>query len=172
MILEEVNQHLALSRKASVVDGMRKKASAKKTIDGSIVIDRPSDHVWKFMMTLSNAPKWMPEILELRQTSAGPLEVGAMLERRVKRGTFAVRITEHEPNRAVTYEFTSGFVRGTTDSYRLETVDGKTRVSDAVELKLGGFYRLLRPIFNTRLPKVVDERLCNLRRELESNSRL
>ena len=112
----------------------------------------------------------MPEILELKQTSEWSVGVGATLERKTKRGVFRLRVIEYEPNRKVAYEFTSGFVKGTTDSYSLETVGGKISVRDSVDVKLSGFYRLLGLLFSSRVRKAVEDRVGNLKRVLESLS--
>jgi uncharacterized protein YndB with AHSA1/START domain len=42
-------------------------------IVASVLIDRPVEEVWKFVMDLSKLPKWNTGILEAKQTSAGPL---------------------------------------------------------------------------------------------------
>ncbi|HYB03039.1 MAG TPA: SRPBCC family protein [Nitrososphaerales archaeon] len=95
-------------------------------IEASIVVNRPAEDVWKFMIDLVNTPKWDPGVLEVKQTSAGPIGVGTTLQsRHPKNRVLNARALEYEPNRKFTLEFTSGPIKGTRVSYVLENIEGK-----------------------------------------------
>jgi hypothetical protein len=61
------------------------------------------------------------------------------------------RVPEYEPNWKTTHEFISPeLVKGTIANFSLETIDGRTRLTETIDLKLGGFYRLAGPFLALR----------------------
>ena len=140
--------------------------------EASVVIDRPVEEVWKFISDWSNAPKWMPSALQVKQTSAGPLGVGTTIQSRwssrlLSQG--ASRVSEYEPGRKITLENTSPrLIRGSSESFGLENVEGKTKLNSAWELKINGFYRLVEPLLVGRLRKSNEVMVSNVKRVLES----
>jgi len=143
-------------------------------IEASVTIERPIEEVWRFVSDLSNIPKWSHNFLEKRQTSPGPLGVGATLMSRTKDRTFSGRVTEFEPNRRIAEEMTSGPMKGSQDSYSLETVEGKTRLTVVRDVKLSGVYRLLGPFIAGRTRRDGEAHaktdLGDLKRILESQA--
>jgi uncharacterized protein YndB with AHSA1/START domain len=144
-------------------------------IELNTLIDRPVEAVWKFMIDLSNLPKWSHGIAEKRQTSVGAFGVGATVLNRTRDGrTFSGRVAEFELNRKITWEFTSGPMKGTRESYNLETVGGKTRLSQAIDFKFSGFFKLLGPFLargtRSRGEAHAKADLDNLKRMLESEA--
>ncbi len=116
-------------------------------IEAGTMIDRPVEEVWKFMTDFTNFPKWNPRILEMRQTSAGPQGVGTTIHSTHPRGrALDEQVIEYEPNRRFVLEAASGPLKGTRVTFRVATFEGKTRLTRTINLKLGGFYRLLEPI--------------------------
>jgi uncharacterized protein YndB with AHSA1/START domain len=105
-------------------------------IEASVIIDRPVEVVWKFMTDWSNAPKWDPGVLELRQTSAGPIGVGATLQARRKDSVTDVLVTEYEPNRKFTTEYPSGPIKGSKVVFSTETIEGKTRLTSIFDFSV------------------------------------
>ena len=82
--------------------------------------------------------------------------------------TLELRITEFSPNQRLVAEFVKpGFVKGTTDVYRLEEIDEKTRLTETWDTRLNGLYRLLGPFFAPRTKRDVTARLDNIKRTLE-----
>src|SRR5436309_3635546 len=49
-------------------------------IDVETLISRPVEEVWDYFMDFKNSSRWTRSGSELRQTSAGPLRVGATVE--------------------------------------------------------------------------------------------
>jgi uncharacterized protein YndB with AHSA1/START domain len=143
--------------------------------EGSTTIDRPAEEVWKFITDLSKLPKWNPETQEPKQTSAGPLGVGATIELKVKMGnrtkTIPIRVTEYEPNRRFSFEHISGPLRGTTEIDTLETIEGKTRFTRSGDMKFNGFCKLIEPFIMPSLKRTIVVNLGNAKRMLESEAK-
>jgi len=143
-------------------------------MEASVIIERPVEEVWKFISDWSNAPKWMPSALEVKQTSAGPLDVGTTLQSRWSTRLLSLgasRVTEYEPGRKITLETTSPqMIRGSRQSFGLENVEGKTKLNSAMETKINGFYRLVGPLLIGRLRKSNEVLVSNVKRILESEA--
>jgi uncharacterized protein YndB with AHSA1/START domain len=133
------------------------------------VIDRPIEEVWRFITDVPNFPKWIPGVLEPKQTSAGPLGVGATGEFRGNMGTISVRVIEYEPNRIFSFEHTSGPLKGTTERSSVETIEGKTRFTRTADLKFSDSYKLVEPESSMR--RTVEASLSNAKRILESEAK-
>jgi uncharacterized protein YndB with AHSA1/START domain len=144
-------------------------------IEASVMIDRPIEDVWKFTSDTSKIPKWITEVLELRQTSTGPLGVGATFEFREKMRntsmTVSSRVTECEPNRRLSFEHLSGPGKGSTITFNMDTVEGKTKFTSTNDMKFSGFYKLLGPFVTPSLRRAVISSLDNAKRILESEAK-
>jgi uncharacterized protein YndB with AHSA1/START domain len=136
-------------------------------VEASVIIDRPIEEVWKFITDLSKYPKWT-DVLEMRQTSAGPLGVGTTIQGRYAKMLENARIIEYEPNRKLTFEITSGPTKGTTNTLSMETIEGKTRFARTVDHKFGGFYKLVWPFVAGRVKRYGEASVGNVKRMLES----
>jgi uncharacterized protein YndB with AHSA1/START domain len=76
--------------------------------EASVLIDRPVEEVWKFMVDMSNGPKYDPSVISAKQTSDGSLAVGTTFEvDRKKEGKVSFRTVECDPGRKLTLEVTS-----------------------------------------------------------------
>jgi uncharacterized protein YndB with AHSA1/START domain len=136
-------------------------------IEANVVIDRPIEDVWKFISDWSNAPKWLPGALEVKQTSAGPLGVGTTIQSKwsTRPSQTASRVTEYEPGRKITLEATSPpVIRGTRWSLGLENIEGKTKLNSVWEMKINGFYRLVGPSLVGRIRKSNEVMVSNVKR--------
>ena len=141
-------------------------------IEASVVIDRPVEDVWKFVTYPPNFAKWDKGVIEARQTSAGSLGVGATLDAKTQEfGTLEMRVVEYEPNRKFAYEFSKGPSKGTVSTFSMENVEGKSRQTLTFDLRVVGFYRLLRPFVERRMRSRVGDNLSNLKRVLESEAK-
>jgi uncharacterized protein YndB with AHSA1/START domain len=140
----------------------------------SVMVDRPVEDVWKFVTDMSELPKWNPQVLEPRQTSSGPLGVGATVEfgarMRSSTMTISMRVTEYESNRRFSFEHTSGPLVGTTESDSFESIEGKTKLTRMGDVKFRGFYKLVGPFVTPRWRKDVVSSLDNVKRILETQA--
>ena len=135
-------------------------------------IERPTDEVWKFVTDFPNGPKWDPGLIECKVTSEGPLGVGTTLQsKRKTRGANLImwRVAEYEPGRKITAEVTAPqMIRGSRNTMTLEGSEGKTKFSVAWDMKLNGFYSLLRPFMASSVRKTAETQVGNAKRVLES----
>jgi len=137
----------------------------------SVLIDRPAEEVWKFIVDPSNLAKTTPNAPVLRYISPGPVGVGTTFSGKDGRLTLELRVTVYDPNRKFVSEFMiPRFMKGTTDDYGLEALDGRTRLTETWNSKLNGIFRLLGPFFAPRTKRDVTTRLDNVKRILESGS--
>ena len=141
-------------------------------VEVSVMIDRPVEEVWKFITDLSKVPTWDTGVLEVKQTSTGPLGVGSTGEFREKMRnmTISIRITEYDPNRRLSFEHTSGPMKGSIMTESIENIEGKTRFTISHDLKLSGFYKLL-GVMKGRMRREVVAILNNAKRILESEAK-
>jgi hypothetical protein len=141
-------------------------------IEASVVVDRPVEEVWKFVIDFPNAPKVDPDLLECKVTSEGPLGVGTTLQsKRTTRGAHLIvwSVTEYEPGRKLIAEVASPqMMRGSRNMMTCESAEGKTKVDIAWDLKLNGFYSLLGPLLAPGFKKTCETQLSNLKHVLES----
>jgi carbon monoxide dehydrogenase subunit G len=141
-------------------------------IEVSTAVDRPPDTVFRFMIDMSNGPKYDPGIISVRQTSEGPLAVGTTFEaNRKKEGKVSFRTVEYDPGRKITMEVTSPRAMvGSRESVIIEDIRGKTKLIHAWDLRLGGFYRLIGPLVARSMRKLAGEQVSNVKRILESQA--
>ena len=141
-------------------------------IETSVVVDRPPETVWKYVIDPSNAPKYDPDIISAKQTSDGPVAVGATFEEnRKKEGKSTFRVAEYDPGRSWTWVVTSPrAMEGSKMNVVVEDFGGKTRITNATELRLGGFYRLMGPFVTRSLRKIQGAQANSIKRILESES--
>jgi carbon monoxide dehydrogenase subunit G len=141
-------------------------------IEVSTMVDRPQETVWKFIFDPSNAPKYDPGIISAKQTSDGPVAVGTTFEaNRKKEGKVSFRTVEYDPGRKLTWVVTSPRVmEGSKESIILEDIGGKTKLTNAWDLRLGGFYRLAGPFVARSLRKTAGAQANNIKRILETET--
>jgi hypothetical protein len=83
-------------------------------IRASVIVDRPMEQAWEFITDLANTPKWDPGVIEVRQTSSGPVGLGNTIQSvHPKQRVLNARASEYEPNKKFTLEFISGPIKGT-----------------------------------------------------------
>jgi hypothetical protein len=136
------------------------------------MIDRPAGVVWNFIIDLSNS-KWDPYCLEARQTSAGPIGVGATFQliRSKTPKVHDLRVIQYDPGALkMTIESTSGPAKGTKQQFSMETIEGKTRLTRTFDLKYSGFYKLLGPFSTGMLKREATADLENIKRMVESKA--
>jgi carbon monoxide dehydrogenase subunit G len=141
-------------------------------IQASVTIERPAEAVWRFIMDTSTWPELYPDVLDVKQTSPGPLGLGTTFSARMQRwGNLSWHVKEYEPNKKYTDEFTSpGFIKGMTDTISLETFEGKTRLTEIQDMKVNGFYRLLGPYITRTARRTIRARLDKTKYLLESET--
>jgi hypothetical protein len=107
------------------------------TAESETLVRRPVEVVFDFVASrfFENYPRWSPEVVELAQTSAGPVQVGTVgRQARIDKGVRTesiFRVTELEPGRRLAF-------RGLGDPYHVlyafHPVDETTRLQFRFEL--------------------------------------
>lgn len=144
-------------------------------IEKSVVIARPVEDVWAGLSNADNVKRWSVSGSEFKQTSPGPMGVGASLEEgRVVLGRFvryqSFVVTEYEPNRTLAMTVTLfGMIRkSSTLRFALGATGEGTRVTYVAEMDLKSG---LRP-FEGRLAKLLSQglerQLANLKSLVEA----
>ena len=110
-----------------------------------VTIRRPASEVFAFVADGLNGPKWRSGILDIAHISGSG--VGATYKQGVKgpggrRVDADYQITAFEPNTRLAFKTIAGPVRPTGE-YRLEDVDGGTRLTFALQAELGGLKKLV-----------------------------
>jgi uncharacterized protein YndB with AHSA1/START domain len=115
----------------------------------TITIDRPVDAVWAYFQDLGRYPEWNPGMTEARQTSPGPMQVGATtaFTGKLLGRTYEshAECTEYVPQERFTSKSTSGPFVLEIDT-RLEPVDGGTRMTSRYRGESRGFMKLAEPV--------------------------
>lgn len=142
-------------------------------LEVTTLINRPVQDVWDFFIDLTNSPNWTRSGSELRQTSAGPLGVGATIEsvrpmfgREIKSQTIAV--TQYEPGHRISMMAAVPLLGRAAQEITFETVGGGTRLSRKGELELGRAEGLLGPILLRVLRSGWRIEMSNLKRLIEA----
>lgn len=145
--------------------------------ESSVVIDRPLEEVWTFLVDFFNAPRMGGGRLRVRVTSPGPVGLASSIQQRVVILGFETSIdtvvTEWDPPHAIAHSTsstaTTGPIRGTFRT-SLERTPGGTKVVRMAEMEPRGILRrLLWPILWPLLVPRIDAQTRNLKRLLESS---
>jgi hypothetical protein len=144
-------------------------------ITDSTIIDRPVEEVWSFVSDPGNDPKWYQGTMEVRQVPEGPTAVGttfeAVLQFRGRSLLAGARCIVLNPNKEVTWKFTSGLMNRSTDSWRMEPIDEtSTRLTRVFDMRVSGFWRLIQPIVVRGTKRAHEAEILNVKRILEGES--
>ena len=143
-------------------------------IKAEIIINRPIEMVFGFVSDNENDPQWCVPVLETVRVAGDKPAVGAkykyvseMMGPFKARGEFT--ITAFTPPTHVAWEgrTTVGSFKG---SYRLESVNGGTRLVEANTFELKGLFRLMDSKMRQQLPLGYETQLQRLKTLLEAQN--
>lgn len=110
----------------------------------SIVIHRPVESVFDFILNGANNKLWRSSVLDITPLDAAPYGVGSRFEQGLKGPTGRVPgdyvITESRTNELIAFQVTAGPARP-TGTYRLKRRDGATELTFVLDYKPGGLSR-------------------------------
>jgi carbon monoxide dehydrogenase subunit G len=140
-------------------------------IESEIVINRPAEQVFAFLSVPENHARFIPGMLEFKQTSPGALDRVGATARGLRRDLgiktdVLYEITEVAPNSKLGMQGRMGPVRF-KDGYVLEPSGAGVRVKFWLELSLSGPMKLAGPFVNLIGRTHAAETLANLRKSLE-----
>lgn len=142
-------------------------------IKNSVQINRPVEQVFDFVTNVENLPKWAGPVTEAKQTSEGPVGVGAIqtqtaqfLGRRVESSQ---EVTQYELNKRLSTKTTSGSFPVEVN-YTFESIDGGTLIHLEGNVDAGGFFKLGEPIVGRMLRRQTDADIETLKELLEAQA--
>jgi uncharacterized membrane protein len=142
-------------------------------MQASVVIGRPIEEVFTYVVDAATWPKWQEGLLEAEQTSEGPVGSGTTF-----RGTnqmmgqkmeWTSEVTEFETNKKVGHRIISGPM-SVQQALTFEAADGGTKFSLVAEGETGGFFKMAEPLVNRMMKKQLEANLARLKEILESQA--
>jgi uncharacterized membrane protein len=140
-------------------------------IEHSLVIARPIDQVFLFLVNPSNNSLWQEGVIESRQISEGPVDVGTrcrdirkFLGRQVE---CDYEIVEYEPKEKIRFKSISGPIQF-NGSYTFQSVQQGTRFTFTIEGDAGPWLSLMGPLAARLAKKQVEADSDRLKNLLES----
>jgi hypothetical protein len=133
------------------------------------IVHRPPEEVFDFVATrhFENHPRWDPDLLEMRQTSAGPVRPGTTAHvvrrqgRRRVEGTATV--THYEPDRRAAWEVRFGaFALHQAVDLLPEQGGAATRLRLSIETRATGPIRFLLPLLRERFRRTMTRSLATI----------
>lgn len=139
----------------------------------SVVIERPLDEVWDYVMEPANDPVWQTMVSEVRREPGVPVVVGTEIEEVLqflgRRFDVTLEVTELQPRTRSSVRAAKGPVP-MTGSYTFEAVDGGTRFSMEGETDAHGLFRLAEPVFARMARRDWDHSCQTLKELLEAGT--
>ena len=119
-------------------------------LSASTLIDRPSVEVFDYVMDVPHDSQWRTGVVEAAFTSDKPLGVGTTgfdrIEANGREMVAAWTVFDYEPGSHARWTLDSGPIRG-TGGYLCDPATSGTRFTLEANVKPGGWFRLLGPIF-------------------------
>jgi len=141
-------------------------------------VHRPPNEVFDFIATrhFQNHPRWDPELLEMRQTSPGPVGVGttAHVVRRQgrRRVEGAATVIHYEPCRRAAWDVRFGaFALHQAVDLLPEQGGAATRVRLSIETGATGPIRFLLPLLRGRFRRTMTRSLATIDSLIEQGNR-
>ena len=137
-----------------------------------IRIHRPVDVVFAALTDLTTYPRWQAELVEYRQTSAGPLAVGAtgIAVRTVmgQRNELTWQVTELIPNTRYTVKGTSGPLAYELLHTLQPAGDGSAALQVRFQAQPTGLLKIAEPVLGGAVKRDFDDGYQHLKVLLES----
>jgi uncharacterized membrane protein len=135
-----------------------------------VEIRRPAEEVFAYLADFENVPRWNYAIESTTKVSEGPVGVGTIF-RQVRslpsRSEESLEVIAFDPNRRVAIKGTIGPFASELD-YRIDPIEGGTRVTNQVELRPKGVLGLVGRLAPSRIKEAVAKNLGGLKRLLEA----
>jgi uncharacterized protein YndB with AHSA1/START domain len=140
-------------------------------IEASVLINRPVDEVFARLTDVQNWPQWNPRLLQVEQTSDGPMGVGTTF-RGLSEGPsgtaeWTSEVTEYEPNQKMAQKMEAGPAL-IESSWIFVPAEAGTKLSIVTEAETGGLLKLAGPLLDRQMKKQAEENLARLKAMLET----
>ena len=138
-----------------------------------MVINRPIADVFAYLTEIENEPQWQSGVVEAHKDSEGPPAVGQpgtevrqFLGRRME-STY--EITAYEPDTKFGFKVVSGPIP-MDGCYTLQSVEGGTTVTLAIQGEVGGFFKLAEAMVGRMASRQIQADFDNLKDLLEEGA--
>ena len=135
--------------------------------ENTIVIDKPIETVFSFVVDLETTPMWNYYVLSVVPTSPEPGKMGSTYHQIRKDDEQDLRISKLEPNQSLIVETIPPSKPELRREMTFETQDNRTLITDKWQLDMG-VPKLLEPLAANRAKSGVRENLGKLKTLLES----
>ena len=136
-----------------------------------ILINRPAEVVFAYLTDATTYTRWQSQLVEYRQTSAGPLAVGStgIAVRTVmgQRNESTWQVTELVTPSAFTVKSTSGPL-AYENAHTLQPERSSTRLHVRFEAQPTGLLKIAEPMMGGAIKKDLEEGYQHLKAQLES----
>jgi uncharacterized protein YndB with AHSA1/START domain len=143
-----------------------------RTIQMSMVIERPAEEVFAALSDARSQPGWDPGLVEARHDPEGPAQLGTNITevRRFlgRRIVTESKLVESEPNKRLVREGGDPMLGRVTGVLTFEDTIAGTRVAWGWHLDMPGLKSLLEPIMAPIMRRQAQGSLANLKELLES----
>lgn len=144
-------------------------------IEQSIIINRPIEEVFPFVIDINNFPKWWPWLMEPTKTSSPPYGVGTTEYEIMGRFYFFIKVknvsivSEFQQNKKISRNIKSPHFPPWSTTYDFESIEGGTKLTYIIQWEPDGLLKLLTPFFIT-LFTIMEQKipLSRLKKYLES----
>jgi len=142
-------------------------------MERSIVINRPVEEVFAFVMDANKWPLWNEELVQVEQSSEGPVGVGTTyrgIADFMGRMAWRAQITEYQPREKVSQRMSVGPVQ-IEGSWLFEPVEGGTSFTMRTQGETGGLSAMLGPVIESALKRRLEANLAQLKAMIEGEER-
>ncbi len=139
--------------------------------EGNVVIDRPIQKVFDFVLDGKNNPRWRSSVLDIKLAPGKTLGVGAVFKQGLKgpggRVDGDYELAEVKPNELIKFQVIAGPARP-TGIFKFESNGKSTKVNFVLDFQPKGLAKLMDGIINKSMQDEV-KALTNLKLYLESS---
>jgi uncharacterized membrane protein len=145
-----------------------------KRVERSISITAPAARVFDFASSLEDLPRWQSGIVSARQTSPGPVAVGAaaliVRELMGQRLEVPLTVTAYQPPQLLELHTEVSGVAADASIAVEETDASTSRVTFAMEIRGSGFTSFMEPMVASAADGDIGTSLEGLKQQLETSS--
>lgn len=149
------------------------KGEGEMRVESSVVIGADQRTVWDYITRPEEGPRWQEGAVSTRVTTPGPVRLGTEMDHvgrwlAMRIHTHAV-VTVFEPHVAYGYDISTAMAATPARMrYRLEAIDGGTRLTLSNDAMLLGLMRPLEPILRRSVQAMFDRDMHRLRDILQA----
>ena len=141
--------------------------------DTNIVINRPVDEVWTYLVEQEKAPSWAVGVRDIRFITDPPMQLGtkcSWTQTFLGKDIDAIHeVVEYEPYKLLTFKADSGPFP-ITYRYTFEPIPDGTKLTMTVEGEPGGFFKLATPLLINIAQRTMFHSLENLKDLVEAEA--